>query len=131
MTDPQRVDLVRRVHEAFNRGDAEAMLSLIDPDCEIRDPGRTGGTFHGHDGLLEFLEEWMEIWDTYRIEVEEYRETDELVVACLMQTGRGKGSGIEVRQPMTQLLWVRDGKVAELEIYADRGDAFRAAGLGA
>jgi ketosteroid isomerase-like protein len=131
VTGPRRVELVRSVHEAFNRGDTETMLSLIDPECEIRDPGRTGGTFRGHEGLLRFLEEWMEIWDSYRVEVEEYRETDELIVALLMQTGRGTGSGIEVRQPMTQLLWVRDGKVAGLEIYTDRAEALRAAGLDA
>jgi ketosteroid isomerase-like protein len=129
VTDSQRLEIVRKVHDAYNRGDAETMLSLIDPDCEIRDPGRTGGTFRGHDELLEFLEEWMESWDSYRVEVEEYRETDEWVVACMMQSGRGRGSGIEVQQRVTQLLRVRDGKLTELEIYADRADAFRAAGL--
>ena len=34
----------------------------------VRDPGRTGATFTGHDELVRFWREWLESWDEYRVE---------------------------------------------------------------
>src|SRR5262249_59376055 len=114
VTEDPRVALVRAGFEAFARGDIEAMLAVADPEGVLHDPDWTGRTFHGRDGYLEFLTEWMESWDTYTIEVEEYRASDEWVVAVGKQTGRGKGSGIELEGPVIYLLRVEDGLITEL-----------------
>ena len=41
------------------RGDFEALLEHFDPAVVLHDPGRTGRSFHGHDGLMQFWGEWI------------------------------------------------------------------------
>jgi ketosteroid isomerase-like protein len=42
--------------------------------------------------------------------------------------GRGKGSGMEIDAEVANLVLVRDGRVARLEMFWDRDAALRAAG---
>jgi ketosteroid isomerase-like protein len=46
-----------------------------------------------------------------------------------MQTGRGRGSGVEVRLPTFHVFTLRDGKVTRHRSYSDRTEALEAAGL--
>jgi ketosteroid isomerase-like protein len=116
-------DLVRRGIEAYNRGDLESTRGLFAPEVVVHDPERTGRSYHGHDGLMRFWGEWLENWDAYRLEpVEFIEEGDEVFVAC-EQVGRGKLSGVEVRQEIFFVYRITDGKVVEFRIYADRAPA--------
>jgi ketosteroid isomerase-like protein len=42
---------------------------------------------------------------------------------------RGRESGVELDQPLGWLLTFRDGKLLRYEVFADQGEARRAAGL--
>jgi ketosteroid isomerase-like protein len=44
--------------------------------------------------------------------------------------GRGKGSGLEIDADVANLVTVRDGKIARLEMFWDRDAALHAAGVG-
>lgn len=131
MADDRLIEIVRGVYEAFNRGDMEAVLAQSDPEIEIRDPDRTGRVYRGHDDFLAFVGEWMESWDTYALEVAGLTRNEDSVLADLIQSGRGKGSGIEVAEPFHQVLTFRDDRVVRFAIYIERADAERAAGLAA
>ena len=55
-----RERLVREGFEAFNRGDAEAVLAVLDPAVEshVGPSLANTGTWHGHAGFLEMLGTW-------------------------------------------------------------------------
>ena len=47
-----------RGYEAFNAGDIEASLDVLDPEIEWHTyivPGPGGGSYHGHDGVRELV----------------------------------------------------------------------------
>jgi hypothetical protein len=44
--------------------------------------------------------------------------------------GKGKGSGVEVKQPIAHVFTLHDGRVVRCELgYSDRGKALEAVGL--
>jgi ketosteroid isomerase-like protein len=116
-------EMVRRGIEAYNRGDLESAMALFDPEVVVHDPGRTGRSYRGRDGLMRFWGEWLENWDTYRLDpVDFIEEGEEIFVAC-EQVARGKLSGVEVRQDLYCVYRITDGTVVEFRIYADRAPA--------
>jgi ketosteroid isomerase-like protein len=125
------VELTRQGFEAFNRGEMEAVVEFLHPEVEIHASADVGepGTYHGRDGFLEWNRIWMEAWDEFRVELEEIEEIDgENVLVHVTQSGRGRGSGLEVSQRVTYLFTVRDGYAARLHIYGRRADALAAIG---
>jgi ketosteroid isomerase-like protein len=126
----ENVEVVRSAYEAFARGDFETALELFHPDIEWHDPDRPGGgTYHGHEGLIRNLEEWLEGWEEFRLEPEEFLEAGDQVVVLVRQSGRGKGSGVEIEAPLAQTYRVHEGKVVWARTYASREEALKAAGM--
>ena len=126
----ENVEVVRRVYEAFGRGDAEAALSYFDPevvmDASHRVDGRIG---HGHQELTAILTEWLGTWDEWREEVEETRDLGDRVLVISTQRGIGKGSGIEWENRFAMLYEVQSGKITRWTIYDDLREALQAVGL--
>jgi hypothetical protein len=50
----------------------------------------------GGEGAMQFLAEWADAWDEWELEVEEYIDAGERVVAIINQRGRSTASGIPV-----------------------------------
>jgi uncharacterized protein len=129
MTD--NVELARQGFEAFNRGDMEAVLDFLHPDVEVHSVAEVGqeGTYRGRDGFLHWNGMWMDAWDTFQVELKEVEEVDSHnVLVHVEQTGRGRGSGLEVTQTVTYLFTIDDGgKATRVHIYTDREEALAAA----
>lgn len=119
------VEIVRAAFEAFGRGDPEAVLEFCDPEIVVRDPERTGVTFHGFDGLLRFWSEWFENWEEYRVEPREFEEHGDEILVSAEQIGRGALSGVEVRDDLFNVFRLRRGKVVEYRVYGGREAALR------
>lgn len=117
------------MYEAFNREGLEAVLAHAGPEIEIHDPDRSATVYRGRQGARELASEWLESWDDYRIEVDRLVPNGDKVLAELTQSGRGKGSGIEFSEPFCNVLTFDGDKIAKFEIYIDRQDGRRAAGL--
>jgi len=124
------IELTRELYDAFNRGDLETLISSLDPEVETHDPDRTGAVHRGRDGYRAFMGEWLESWEEYSVELTELTANGDKVLAEATQTGIGKGSGIEFSASFTQVLTFRGEKVVRFEIFLDRTEAERAAGLG-
>jgi ketosteroid isomerase-like protein len=129
----ENLDLVRSIYAAWERGDYGA-IEWADKGIEFAwadgpEPG-------GRTGLPEMAEgwnRWLAAWDDFRSEAEEYREIDgERVLVLGRNTGRGKTSGLDLRQRPTKqasLFHVRNGKVTRLVLYWDRDRALADLGL--
>lgn len=72
----------------------------------------------------------MSAWEGWSIAAEEMRELDDGRVLVLNRyRARGKHSGITVDQLGAHVFVLRDGRVAQLIVYPDRGRAFADLGL--
>jgi ketosteroid isomerase-like protein len=129
----ENVDVVRAAFAAYARGDTEAVLELCAKDIVITQPPEVPGVSprqYGHAGVLEAFAIWPEQWDEYRIEsVRVTADPGDYVIVVTRQRGRGKQSGVEVDMEFTFLFTVREGKIAEWQLFVSEDQALEAAGL--
>jgi uncharacterized protein len=126
----RNVEVVSRGYEAFARGDIGAAMEMFHADVEWHDPDRPGGgTYRGHEGVLRNLAEWLEGWEEFRLEPEEFLEAGDQVVVFVRQSGRGKGSGVEIEGRLAQVFRLREGKVVWVGTYTSREEALKVAGI--
>ena len=125
------VDIARRLFEAYARRDMDTVLEAAHPDIEVR-PGLVGGlegrVYRGRDGFREFLEEVDATWTDFRIEIAEFRDLGDSVMA-LGHTWGGGRDGIAVDAPGGWVLDMRDGRVSGFRSFNSWEDALEAAGV--
>lgn len=123
----ENIEYAQRAFAAFNRGDVTTVLAGLSPDVEIYSSPElaNAGSFHGHDGFLEWLGQWLAVWETFRVEPDDFTAEGDDVLVSVHQYGRGKGSGIEVEMDAVFVLTVRDGKTVRFHLYPDRAGALR------
>jgi ketosteroid isomerase-like protein len=93
MTDEKMIAALRRFHEAFNRGDVEAVVQLVRPDFElVRQGGQS--SIKGVAALREWLK--PDAFEEQRLEPLDFRVNGDKVLVRTHLTGRGAGSGIEI-----------------------------------
>ena len=74
----------------------QAMVeTFYDPDVEIEwvDTSPESGSYHGHDGLLQAFNTWLESFEEFYVEPTEFIDAGDDVVVLTVQRGKGKGSG--------------------------------------
>lgn len=129
----ENVETVRRLFEAFERGDFDAALALVDAKVEWDEPPDmpdTGGTYHGHTGMVAGFRRFLGAWEELRVEPEEVIDAPpDRVVVTTHWVGRSRRAGIEVDQRVAQVYELRDGKVLRLRQFREREDALRAASV--
>jgi ketosteroid isomerase-like protein len=127
------LELVRSLYTAWGRGDWSS-VDWADPEIEFvgadaLDRARTRGLA----GLGEAWRAFLDAWEEWRVEPEEFREVDdERILVMIRVSGRGRTSGLEVGQMRSEaanLFHIREGKVTRLALYWDREEALADAGL--
>jgi ketosteroid isomerase-like protein len=122
----ENVEVVRGLFARLDSQDWEAALGVFDPAVEW---SPTEGTFHGLEGVVSSLAEWLEPWEDHHIEAEEFTQAGDRVLAVIHLTGRGARSGMEVDQRFFQVYTLRDGKIIRMVEFVRRAEALEAAGL--
>ena len=122
------METVRRAYDAFARGDADAIRSLLAPDIEWRTTPEVPfeGTYRGVDEFFRGMSDWTDSFDDITTEVEEVIDAGERAVVGHRMRGRGTDSGAEVDLVLWQVVTVRDGKIAAMHDYTTREDALAA-----
>ena len=115
------VDALRRGYEALNRGDLSVVLELLAPDIEWHEPepGPDAGTHLGRESFERFLRGWLESFDGFRVEPEQVVARGDQLIAVVRQSGRGRGSGLEITARLAHVWTVRDGRAVRWEAAAD------------
>jgi ketosteroid isomerase-like protein len=122
------LDLVPSLFEDFERGEF-GRVGWMDPEIEfVMIGGPEPGSWTGPAGMADSWRDWLSTWKDVRFGAEEYRELDEERIFVLLHVsrGRGKTSGLELRQVRTKgasLFHVRNGKVTRFVNYWDRDHA--------
>jgi ketosteroid isomerase-like protein len=95
----ENLDLVRSIFAAWERGDWGS-TRWADPEIEwVFVDGPSPGIWTGVAGMAEASRDWINAWEDYRAEAEEYRELDnERVLVLIRLSGRGKLSGMKLEQ---------------------------------
>ncbi len=86
-------------------------------------------TLRGHDGIRRWFESAYEVLEEIRIQPEKFIEAGDRVVVPVRMIGRGRGSGIEAEQRVTQVWTLRNGRVVKMNSYADEKTARKAVKL--
>ena len=122
----ENVEVVRRLFTTLDSQDWEAALGLFDPEVEW---SPTEGNFHGLEGVVTSLAEWLEPWEEHNIEAEEFMAVGNKVLAVIHLTGRTAGSRMQIDQRFFQVYAVRNGKITRMVEFVRRAEALEAAGL--
>jgi ketosteroid isomerase-like protein len=127
----ENVAAAKRLYEARNRADLDAVLAECDPDVEWQPHLATlgGRPIRGHDEVSAYMASLREDWEVFRHEPKQFFDAGDKVVAFLDTFARGRGSGVDVEVPVAHVLTFKEGKCTGYVSYHDRAEALRAAGL--
>jgi ketosteroid isomerase-like protein len=127
----ENADMVRRIHEAVERGEDPLELGLLAPDFEYVSPpdAMEPGIRRGEEGLRHVLQTLDDTYAERRFDVERILEAGERVVVLGRITMQGRSSGVALQGEGAQIWTLRDGLVARIEWYLTQDEALRAAGL--
>ena len=87
------------------------------------------GLYEGVDGANRFLAEWLEGFEHWLLEVEEFFDAGDQVIAVIRQRGKAKRGGPDVEMRFAMVWAFRDGLAVRMQMYASRNEALEAAGL--
>jgi ketosteroid isomerase-like protein len=129
----ENVEILREGYEALSRGNVDGVLKICDPDveCQLPEGGINTGTLRGHRALKDFLEGYIDAFESFRMEPERFLEANDLVLVFLRVLGRGRESGLEVDVRPAHLWTMDSGRAVRLQAFPERehGAALEAAGL--
>jgi ketosteroid isomerase-like protein len=126
----ENVQLTRQAIDAWNRGDLDEWARSLHeeivwyPLAENPQPE----PIHGVDAVMEFVSDWLEPWDDYKVEVAQLLESGDWVVMSTRQWAKHQTGG-EISVDMHAAAAFRDGKVIEWRWFMNEAGALRAAGI--
>ena len=120
--------------DAGSRRDYELMLVRYAPDVEFEyDPDfealGLGGTFRGHDGMLEFLDAFDEAWEGRELRPALIADLGDRLLVLGKVRLPGTASGLEFESEFAQLILDRAGRVVHEQEFLSWDKALGAAGL--
>jgi uncharacterized protein len=118
----QSVDLVKRVYEAFGRGDVPAALGAFTDDIEWYEAEGMpyGGLHRGGEAVMQHvLGPITHDVEGFAVIPEEFVGTGGTVAAIVRYTGTGKATGKALDLPAVHLWDIRAGKLARFRQFID------------
>ena len=126
------MERVRLAFEAVERGDLALIDEWTTPDVVIIQPPEVpdAKSYQGRSAVADACEDWPNQWEDFRLDLVELIDvSDDVVVSVTRHRGRGRESGIEMDFQVFYVHRGRDGKLARMEMFFSREQAFEAAGL--
>jgi ketosteroid isomerase-like protein len=72
---------------------------------------------------------WAGAWEDWSLEFEQMIDAGDKVLVIARESGRGKGSGVEVEQRAFAVFTLREGRIVHWKGFVNRRQALEAAGL--
>jgi|SRR5215216_2018244 len=127
----ENVERIERGNEALSRLDAEGVVAVCEPDVEFR--SRIGEaedvTYHGHDGVRDWMASLSEVFEWLHAEPLEIIDGGDRAVVCNRLRARGVRSEVEVEDHFFHAIRLRNGKALWWAFYPSRAEALEAVGL--
>ena len=135
----ENVELVEGIFAGTEIGDKRALLAALpeliaqfcDPDIEwIEDPQRPDSrVYHGHEGVQQSFERWLEQWDEYGSEADRFIDCGDDVLVIAHEHARGRVSRANVSSRIYMAFTIRAGKIARYREFYDEHEALKAVDL--
>jgi ketosteroid isomerase-like protein len=127
----ERVEMVRRGIEAWNRHDFEFGADQLAEDVEwvpaspaaVEQPA-----YHGKEAVARAFNQLWDTWDLWEFEEQEIRDLGDKVLWLGRVHIRGGASQVEMVQEAANLLLFEDDKVVRVQGFRSWQDAIAAAG---
>jgi ketosteroid isomerase-like protein len=121
---------VRKLFEAFNRRDLDALFAQLDPEVQYT-PVEENVVYRGREASTEYIARWLEAWDKCLIHPEEIEisPAEDWGFVAIRFSVRGKGSEVEVDDQGFWAAELRDGRMHRIKEYTRREEARKALGL--
>ena len=123
--------MVKRLYEAFERRDSDALRDLCHPDLTIQLRAEVPEgpiTFHGLEGAEQIWQALDATFEDYRAEpVETTFRGNRAVVHCRLSGGLAGGHRLE--DDIFHVWQFRDGRAAAMSHHSTRSEALAAAGI--
>jgi ketosteroid isomerase-like protein len=121
--DPDNRQLAIAVYEAQRRRDNSAIFAIYDPQIEW-DISQypywlEQSLYHGHEGVRQFMREWLGSFERWEPEVEDAVAAGDRVLLVIFDRCWAHGSAAPIERRYGHLLDFRDGRVVRSEIHAD------------
>jgi ketosteroid isomerase-like protein len=128
----ENVELARTWFAAYNARDADACDRLLAPNADITTVTQRAGLARvswepGHSS--RYFDALEEAWTELQIEIDDYRDLGDRVLALGRARGIGKATGIPVDGRYAALFVIRDSLFVRMDGYRDPRQALQAAGL--
>ena len=129
----ENIKVVQSFFDALGHGDMDAAGAALDPQIEWIEPGVPGqwfaGTRHGVDAVFaEVVGQTLEHVEEFSLQIDQYLDAGEYVVALGQFGGRGKRSGRVFSIPGAFVYTVRGGKIVRFQAYHDTAQWLQALG---
>jgi ketosteroid isomerase-like protein len=125
----ENVEVVRAVIEGWLKGDPAALELIATDVVYVAPPTQPGGkTYHGHEGVMEWVVDWRQEWTDYELELERVEDLGDQVMTVERNHATGKRSGVQVDMRTFSIWTLRNGKVVRWEGFVSEEDAIAAAG---
>ena len=127
--ESDNVRLLRRMYEAWDAFDLEAVRALLDPEVAWINPDYAvePGTRRGHEGFETALRNVAASFDEYSHLLGEVVEHGDHLLWHTIFRARGRDSGARVDIPEQHLWTLREGRILELRWFHDPAEAEQAA----
>ena len=119
-------NVVREFFTHLAAGRLDESLALLGEDIVIVIPPSMSAepdTYEGLEGAQRYMDGFQGLVDEVRFAPGEIVEEDSRVLVDMTLAGRGAQSGIEVRQPVTAVIWVEGDRITRIESYPDMDTA--------
>ena len=124
------LDLVRGGFETVNQKGVEALLPFIHAEFEVTTPAGLAAepdTYRGPDGVRRYFDSFYEAMDRVEFAPQRLIAVGELTVVQLTLRARGRTTGIETEQHISQVWELRDGMAIRVTVFATLEEAISAA----
>ena len=120
----EKVEIIRRMYDSFERGDVPAVLGQMDQQIEWKEADNfiyaDGNPYVGPQAVLEgvFMRFGSE-WEGFAVIPEEWLDAGNHVVVLGTYTGTHKETGREVRAQFAHVWGVKEDRVVRFQQYTD------------
>jgi ketosteroid isomerase-like protein len=128
----ENVEIVKRTYRAIAEHGPEGAFEFVDQHLVVEESGifPDGRTFIGHTGLVSIFGLYMDTFDDFQLEPQEFLEgTGGEVMVVVRLTGVAKASQVPSELRAFHVHTLREGKIARVLVFLDRQQALEAAGL--
>jgi ketosteroid isomerase-like protein len=126
----ENVEIVRAGFELLKLGELNVFEAWTTPDLVIVQPPEVpdAKTYEGREAVALSWRDWPDQWDDFQLDLVELIDAgDNVVISETRHRGRGRESGIEMDFRVFYVHWLRDGKLARMEMFFSREQALDAA----